>query len=140
MKSGHIQRKAASLSTKTSASRTLQPRAFATPAKTSASGPIGQHQSNLLGGIQVTQRATIQPKLEIGAPGDKFERQADRMAQAVMNMPAPAPAVPSAAPIQPLSAAISPVGSSAQSAAASAPAARVQRAPDYGNVGGPLAA
>ena len=33
--------------------------------------------------------AFIQPKLKIGAPDDKFERQADRVADAVVSSPAP---------------------------------------------------
>lgn len=33
--------------------------------------------------------ATIQPKLKIGAPDDQYERQADRVAEAVVNSPAP---------------------------------------------------
>jgi|GEM_PF-2504950 len=32
---------------------------------------------------------TIQPKLEIGSPDDKYEREADRVADAVVNSPAP---------------------------------------------------
>ena len=32
----------------------------------------------------------IQPKLRIGEPGDKYEQEADRMADEVMRMPDPA--------------------------------------------------
>jgi len=31
----------------------------------------------------------IQPKLAIGKPGDKYEREADRIAEQVMRMPEP---------------------------------------------------
>lgn len=34
-------------------------------------------------------RPAIQPKLSVGAPGDKYEQEADQMAQQVMSMPAP---------------------------------------------------
>jgi len=33
-------------------------------------------------------RPAIQPKISVGAPGDKYEQEADRMAQQVMSMPA----------------------------------------------------
>lgn len=36
------------------------------------------------------RRAGIQAKLEVGSPGDAFEQEADRMAERVMRMPAPA--------------------------------------------------
>ncbi|UCF90304.1 MAG: hypothetical protein JSW39_18675 [Desulfobacterales bacterium] len=36
------------------------------------------------------RRDPIQTKLKIGEPGDKYEREADRMADAVMRMPDPA--------------------------------------------------
>lgn len=37
--------------------------------------------------------ATIQPKLTIGEPGDKYEKQADRVADTVVNMPDSGPAL-----------------------------------------------
>ena len=40
----------------------------------------------------------IQPKLEVGAPGDRYEREADRIADEVMRMPDPSPAVGPAPP------------------------------------------
>jgi hypothetical protein len=33
-------------------------------------------------------RPAIQPKISVGAPGDKYEQEADQMAQQVMSMPA----------------------------------------------------
>lgn len=33
--------------------------------------------------------STVQPKLEIGQPNDKYEREADRVADTVMRMPDP---------------------------------------------------
>ncbi|MBL4661751.1 MAG: hypothetical protein JKY19_15430, partial [Alcanivoracaceae bacterium] len=34
-------------------------------------------------------KAILQPKLKIGAPNDKYEQEADRVADQVMHMPAP---------------------------------------------------
>jgi hypothetical protein len=40
----------------------------------------------------------VQAKLRVGPPGDRFEREADRVADAVVSGSAPAPAIPAAAP------------------------------------------
>ncbi len=40
----------------------------------------------------------VQPKLEVGAPDDQYEREADHVADMVMRMPDPAPAVSTASP------------------------------------------
>src|SRR5687767_10783445 len=49
-----------------------------------------------LGNQAVTQMlgaATIQPKLRIGTPGDRFEQEAESIAKAIVSPPAEAPAV-----------------------------------------------
>lgn len=38
---------------------------------------------------QILGRSTLQPKLKIGAPNDRFEQEADRVADQVMRMPDP---------------------------------------------------
>ena len=40
--------------------------------------------------VQDSTPAVVQPKLAIGAPGDKYEQEADQMASQVMSMKAPA--------------------------------------------------
>ena len=48
--------------------------------------PIGHS----LGNIAISASAAgVQPKLTIGQPGDKYEQEADSVAEQVMNMPAP---------------------------------------------------
>ncbi len=42
------------------------------------------------GQVQVSSPGTIQTKLVVGAPGDKYEQEADRVAEQVMSMSAPA--------------------------------------------------
>lgn len=51
-----------------------------------ASHPILQLQQSL--GNQAVARM-LQAKLKIGPPGDKYEQEADRVADAVMSMPEP---------------------------------------------------
>ena len=38
---------------------------------------------------RILHRSTLQPKLTIGAPNDKYEQEADRVADQVMRMPEP---------------------------------------------------
>jgi hypothetical protein len=39
--------------------------------------------------VEAQSRAGVQAKLSVGAPGDKYEQEADAMANKVMTMPAP---------------------------------------------------
>ena len=48
--------------------------------------PVGHN----LGNIAISSsQAGVQPKLTIGQPGDKYEQEADNVAEQVMSMPAP---------------------------------------------------
>lgn len=110
-----VAKKAVSSPAKAVASKASQSRPFAAKQITpnlQAAG-MGASQGSLLGGVQVTPRAMIQTKLTIGAPGDKYEREADRMAEAVMNAPTSTQnsAGPTAAPAEPISSSITPVTS-----------------------------
>ncbi len=59
------------------------------PARTPPAGTLfrtlGNHLVQSLHGPGI-----VQPKLTIGAPNDKYEQEADRVADRVMRMPAPA--------------------------------------------------
>ena len=68
------------------------------PARRNAVIPTSQHAGHRRAVRQILGHAEIQPKLVVGAPDDKYEREADRMADAVMRMPAPAPHSQNAAP------------------------------------------
>src|SRR5882672_3843882 len=59
-------------------------RAGATVQRSPAQRERGSHTLR-----QLQQAKTIQPKLEVSTPGDALEREADRMAEQVMSMPAP---------------------------------------------------
>ena len=39
--------------------------------------------------VAIVRRSRLQPKLAIGAPNDRFEQEADRVADQVMRMPEP---------------------------------------------------
>ncbi|MDQ6867408.1 MAG: DUF4157 domain-containing protein [Pseudomonadota bacterium] len=47
---------------------------------------------NFFGPIRQTAAPAVQMKMEVNEPGDKFEREADKIADKVMRMPAPPPA------------------------------------------------
>lgn len=63
------------------------------PAKPSRSAPAQRSASNPKMGNQAAQRllreGVIQAKLTVNQPGDRFEQEADRAADAVMHMPEP---------------------------------------------------
>jgi outer membrane protein OmpA-like peptidoglycan-associated protein len=63
------------------------------PSKPSRSAPAQRSASNPKMGNQAAQRlfrdGVIQAKLTVNQPGDRFEQEADRMADAVMRMPEP---------------------------------------------------
>jgi hypothetical protein len=94
----------------------LQPRPFAQPAKAESVPTLedtqvqlehaqhfGHHLANFASSSPEPPPAIIQPKLTIGAPGDKYEQEADRVAQQVVQrIHMPKPAAPS--PAQPASA------------------------------------
>ncbi|WP_231636713.1 DUF4157 domain-containing protein [Planktothricoides sp. SR001] len=79
----------------------FKPRPFAEPVQPETATPeiqtkveLGNSGGDRLAGMQVSAPAPIQPKLAIGAPGDKYEQEADTIAETVMRMPAisaPAP-------------------------------------------------
>src|SRR5262249_41037940 len=78
-----------------SRSQTMLSRAHAVqPAKPSRSAPAQRSASNPKMGNQAAQRllrdGVIQAKLTVNRPGDKFEQEADRVAETVMRMPEPA--------------------------------------------------
>ncbi len=130
-----IQKKGSSHFTPTPATGMFKPRPFAEPVQPEAATPevqtkveLGNIGGDRLAGMQVSAPAPIQAKLTIGAPGDKYEQEADTIAETVMKMPAisaPAPvenptpqsSVAQAKPIsaaifaqaKPISAAITPV-------------------------------
>jgi Domain of unknown function (DUF4157) len=56
----------------------------------------GRHPSARRGQMmrELLQAKTIQPRLEVSSPGDALEREADRMADQVMSMPAPGKQTP----------------------------------------------
>ncbi|MCT7966857.1 DUF4157 domain-containing protein [Laspinema sp. D1] len=88
----HIQKKGQSNTTQTPATGMLKPRPFAEPAQTeSATTPELQTQveSGQVGGdrlsrLDISAPPSIQPKLTIGAPDDKFEQEADTIARKVV--------------------------------------------------------
>jgi len=85
----------------------------------SLQGQLSLHsQSNLLGRTRVFPRATVQPKITIGAPNDKYEQEADRMADAVMSMSAPSV---NAVSNQPLAAAVTPIAATDSGSPQTAP-------------------
>ncbi|MBD2185841.1 eCIS core domain-containing protein [Aerosakkonema funiforme] len=118
----HIYRKAEVSSTRASTNQKFQMRQFATklqPKQASLRGQLSlQSQGNLLGRTRVSPRATIQPKITIGAPNDKYEQEADRIADAVMNMSAPSS---DAGSNQPLAAAVTPIAATDSGSAQTAP-------------------
>jgi hypothetical protein len=62
------------------------------PAKSLLSGPAASGPASAVGSAsqqlsRVIQSATVQHKLEIGKPGDRFERQADQIAERVVAAP-----------------------------------------------------
>lgn len=118
----HVYRKAEVSTTRASTNQKFQMRQFATPTQpqqVSLQGQLSlQSQSNLLGRTRVFPRATVQPKITIGAPNDKYEQEADRMADAVMNMSAHSV---NAGSNQPLAAAVTPVAATDSGSAQTAP-------------------
>ncbi|MEG4854320.1 DUF4157 domain-containing protein [Microcoleus sp. B5-D4] len=118
----HIYRKAEVSTTKASTNQKFQMRQFATKPQlkqVSLREQLSfQSQGNLLGRTRVSPRATIQPKITIGAPNDKYEQEADRIADAVMNMSAPSP---DAGSKQPLAAAVTPIAATDSGSAQTAP-------------------
>ncbi|MEB3828431.1 hypothetical protein [Phormidium sp. CCY1219] len=94
------EKKGRSRITPTPATGLFQPRPFAAPTEPQpAMTPEVQTLasptalgSDRLSRIEVSPPSAIQPKLAIGAPGDKYEREADRLAQQVVehiNSPTP---------------------------------------------------
>ena len=68
------------------------------PAKPSRSAPAHRSASNPKMGNQATQRllrdGVIQAKLTVNQPGDRFEQEADRVAEQVMRLPDPTVGTP----------------------------------------------
>lgn len=118
----HIYRKAEASTTRASTNQKFQMRQFATkpqPKQVSLRGQLSlQSQGNLLGRTRVSPRTTIQPKITIGAPNDKYEQEADRIADAVMNMSAPSS---NTASNQPLAAVVTPLAATDSGSAQTAP-------------------
>lgn len=56
---------------------------------TTANNAMKHHFSGQRGFFAEEQRYPIQAKLKIGQPGDKYEREADRVAEQMMRMPEP---------------------------------------------------
>lgn len=117
-----IYKKAEVSATKTSTSRKFPMRQFATQPQSQQvylQGQLSLHsQGNLLGRARVSPRATVQPKITIGPPNDKYEQEADRMADAVMNMSASSL---NAGSNQPLAAAVTPIATTDSGSAQTAP-------------------
>lgn len=117
-----IYKKAEVSATRTSRGQKFQMRQFATQPQTqqvSLGGQVSLHsQSNLLGRARVSPRATVQPKITVGAPNDKYEQEADRMADAVMNMSATSL---NAGSDKPLAAAVTPIASTDSGSVQAAP-------------------
>src|SRR5947208_3235288 len=59
------------------------------PAKPSLAPPPRRRSGDFTTGNQVMQRLLIQAKLTVSQPGDPFEHEADRVAEAVMRIPTP---------------------------------------------------
>jgi len=55
-----------------------------------ANHAVARRFSSQRGFSSEARREPVQPKLNIGEPGDKYEREADRMADEVMRIPDPA--------------------------------------------------
>lgn len=55
-----------------------------------ANHAVERHFTSQRGFSSEARREPIQTKLKIGEPGDKYEQEADRMADEVMRMPDPA--------------------------------------------------
>lgn len=74
-------------------SSNLEQRSPETKAPTSGKLQTQLEQSSIghsLGNIAISaSQAGVQPKLTIGQPGDKYEQEADNVAEQVMSMPAP---------------------------------------------------
>ena len=117
-----IYKKAEVSTTRASTSQKFQLRQFATqpqPQQVFLQGQLSSpSHGNLLGRTRVFPRVTVQPKITIGAPNDKYEQEADRMADAVMNMSAPSP---NAGSNQPLAAAVTPLAATESGSAQTAP-------------------
>jgi len=97
-----IQKKGSSHFTPTPATGMFKPRPFAEPAQPEAATPeiqtkveLGNIEGDRLAGMQVSAPAPIQPKLAIGAPGDKYEQEADTITRKVVRqISAPTPPDP----------------------------------------------
>ncbi len=77
---------------KTSPDRNPAPGSSARPSNGSSSGQSLLQLQEAIGNRatrDVLDSGLVQPKLRVGPPGDRFEREADHMADAVMRMPAP---------------------------------------------------
>jgi Domain of unknown function (DUF4157)/Lipase (class 3) len=86
-----IQKKGSSNFTPPAATGMFKPRPFAEPAQPEAATPevqtkveLGNIGGDRLAGMQVSAPAPIQAKLTIGAPGDKYEQEADTIARKVV--------------------------------------------------------
>jgi len=94
-----IQKKGSFHFTPTPATGMFKPRPFAEPAQPETATPevqtkveLGNTGGDRLAGMQVSAPAPIQPKLTIGAPGDKYEQEADTIARKVVRqISAPTP-------------------------------------------------
>lgn len=60
------------------------------PIASTANPAMKHHFSNQRGFSDSRQRYQIQTQLKIGHPGDRYEQEADRIADKVMTMPDPA--------------------------------------------------
>lgn len=95
-----VAKKAVSSPGKAAASKASLSRPFAAKQAANLQAGMAQGQGSVLGSVQITPRAMIQTKLTIGAPGDKYEQEADRVAEAVMSAPTSAQNAPvSATPV-----------------------------------------
>lgn len=106
----HNQSKSTPEPTTAAPQTTLQPRPFAQPTQTESTPTLedvhaqlehaqqsGHHLTNFAASQPEPPPLSIQPKLTIGAPGDKYEQEADRVAQQVVqriHMPKPAAPLP----------------------------------------------
>lgn len=75
-------------------SKAMSPRFSLSPTTRSSLVPESQTLTN------IAARPFIQPKLKIGAPNDRYEQEADRVADQVMRMPGPAAVQPHTSPPQ----------------------------------------
>lgn len=80
----------------------IQPPANRAQRPTSALLPRGPSCISHYTGLALLRRDLIQAKLTVGHPDDRFEKEADRVADQVMRMPDPALTRPDATPIRPL--------------------------------------